>query len=213
MLECLTRLQMEAWNGYVFSREPLNARFDDEQRARWLRQSVSCGRQYAEGIKRKYGTGDPLTLAEEMGLNVSYPQRPENADRVLFAEYKYPDNIYIYMDVVHRAEVYLRESEIREILSDQLDVKRLLLAHELFHYLEEKDSGRIFTKQETVCLWRFGPIHNDSSIHVLGEIAAMAFARELTGISYSPYVMDVFLVYCYSPEEASRLFKEIMDKV
>ena len=41
--------------------------------------------------------------------------------------------------------------------------------------------------------------------------AAMAFAREITGISYSPYVMDVFLVYGYNPEEASGLYEEIME--
>ena len=38
----------------------------------------------------------------------------------------------------------------------------------------------------------------------------MAFARELIGLSYSPYVMDVFLVYGYNPEEASGLYEEIM---
>lgn len=39
----------------------------------------------------------------------------------------------------------------------------------------------------------------------------MAFAREITGIPYAPYVMDVFLVYGYSPEEASGLYEEMME--
>ena len=38
----------------------------------------------------------------------------------------------------------------------------------------------------------------------------MAFAQAVTGIPYSPYVMDVFLVYGYSPEEASGLYEEMM---
>jgi hypothetical protein len=39
----------------------------------------------------------------------------------------------------------------------------------------------------------------------------MAFAKQFVGISYSPYVMDVFLVYGYNPEEASGLYEEIME--
>jgi len=42
------------------------------------------------------------------------------------------------------------------------------------------------------------------------EIAAMGFAQEIMGITYSPYIMDVFLLYGYSPEEASGLYEEMM---
>lgn len=53
---------------------------------------------------------------------------------------------------------------------------------------------------------------NRSGVSVLGEIAAMSFAKTLTGIPYSPYVMDAFLVYGYSPEAASGLYEEMMEK-
>ena len=76
--------------------------------------------------------------------------------------------------------------------------------------MEEKYKKEIFTKQEKIRLWSFGPLHNDSIIIALSEIAAMAFAQAVTGIPYSPYVMDVFLVYGYSPEEASGLYEEMM---
>jgi len=39
----------------------------------------------------------------------------------------------------------------------------------------------------------------------------MSFAREITGLSYSPYILDVFLVYGYNPEEASGLYEEMME--
>lgn len=100
---------------------------------------------------------------------------------------------------------------MREVLTEQLDIKSLLLAHELFHFVEEKYKKEIFTKQEKIRLWSLGPLHNDSTIIALSEVAAMAFAQAITGIPYSPYVMDVFLVYGYSPEEASGLYEEIME--
>ena len=127
-------------------------------------------------------------------MKVSYPTYPEKADRVLFAEFREPDTIHIYMDAVKKAGKFLAKPEISEILTDKLDIANLLLAHELFHYVEEKHKKEIFTRTEKVRLWSLGPIHNDSAVIALSEIAAMAFAGELTGLPYSPYVMDVFLV-------------------
>jgi len=146
-----------------------------------------------------------------MGLKVEYPTFPENADRVLFAEFREPGNIKIYMDAVKKADKFTERPEVREVLTEQLDIKSLLLAHELFHFVEEKYKKEIFTKQEKIRLWSLGPLHNDSTIIALSEVAAMAFAQAITGIPYSPYVMDVFLVYGYSPEEASGLYEEIME--
>lgn len=141
---------------------------------------------------------------------MSYPSLPEKADRVLFAEFREPGNISIYMDAVKRAGRWLAAPEVKEILTDRLRVEELLLAHELFHFVEEAHREEIFTKKEKIRLWSLGPIHNDSSIIALSEIAAMAFAQALTDLPYAPYVMDVFLVYGYSPEEASGLYEEMM---
>lgn len=55
-------------------------------------------------------------------------------------------------------------------------------------------------------------VKHSSTVMVLGEIAAMAFAKALTGIRFSPYVLDAFLVYGYSPEAASGLYEEMMEK-
>ena len=144
-------------------------------------------------------------------MKVSYPTYPEKTDRVLFAEYRVPDTICIYMDAVKKAKKFLEKPEIREILTEGLNISRLLLAHELFHNVEEKYKHEIYTKTEKIRLWSLGPVHNDSTIIALSEIAAMAFAKEITGIPYAPYVMDVFLVYGYSPEEASGLYEEMME--
>ncbi len=211
MLKDLTQIPPEEWFAYVFSREPLNGKFMDGQRKQWMGKSIACGREYAGKICREYGCSEPEQLAKAMGMKVSYPTYPEKADRVLFAEFREPDTIHIYMDAVKKAGKFLAKPEISEILTDKLDIANLLLAHELFHYVEEKHKKEIFTRTEKVRLWSLGPIHNDSAVIALSEIAAMAFAGELTGLPYSPYVMDVFLVYGYSPEEASGLYEEMME--
>ncbi len=211
MLQDLTSISIEDMYAYAFSREPLNGKFDDGQRKSWMKQAVCCGREYAEKICCLYGVRSPEELSAAMGLKVEYPTFPENADRVLFAEFREPGNIKIYMDAVKKAHKFTERPEVKEVLTEQLDIKGLLLAHELFHFVEEKYKDEIFTKQEKIRLWSLGPLHNDSTVIALSEIAAMAFAQAITGIPYSPYVMDVFLVYGYSPEEASGLYEEIME--
>lgn len=210
MMRDLVEVEPVDWCRYVFSREPLNGKFSDEQRKNWMRQSIACGREYAEIVKKEYRTDNPETIAKKMGMEVSYPTYPDKTDRVLFAEFREPNKIKIYMDAVRKAKRYLSKPEIQEIFKGQLNVSRVLLAHELFHAVEEKYKKVIFTRTEKVRLWSLGFLHNDSQIMILGEIAAMSFAAELTGLTFSPYVLDVFLVYGYSPEEASGLYEEIM---
>lgn len=211
MLSSLTQVNDIDWYGYAFSRDPIHRKFTDEQERDWMKKAISCGREYAERVSREYGSRDPRKIAEGMKMKVSYPELPTKTDRILFAEYRVPNRICIYMDAVKKAERYLKRDEIRELLTYELDVSRLLLAHELFHNVEDKHRREIFTQKEKARLWSIGPIHNDSPILALSEIAAMSFAKELTGIPYSPYVMDVFLMYGYSPEEASGLYEEMME--
>jgi hypothetical protein len=199
------------WYGYIFSREPLNGKIQDKKRREWMEKSLSCGREYAQKICSEYCTKDPQKLAEYMGMNIFYPDFPEKTDRVLFAEFRAPNKICIYMDAVKKAKKLFEKPGILEILSEELDVSKLLLSHELFHYVEEKFRNEIFTKTEKIRLWSLGFFHNDSNVIALSEIAAMGFAQEIAGIKYSPFLMDVVLVYGYSPEEASGLYEEIME--
>lgn len=211
MLEDLAEIPPEEWVTYAFSREPLNGKFKEEQRREWMKKSLECGREYAKKVCREYKSSDPKILADAMGMDISYPEFPDKTDRVLFAEYRVPDKICIYMDGVKKAEKLFEIPEVSRVLSENLDVGRLLLSHELFHCVEERYKREIFTQTERVRLWSLGVFHNDSNVIAFSEIAAMGFAQEIMGISYSPYLMDVFLVYGYSPEEASGLYEEMME--
>jgi len=212
IVEDLCRIPEDEWAKYAFSREPLNGKFNDEQRLDLTRQAIACGREYAEKLAKQYGMRDPEKLAKQLGLNVDYPDMPQNAERVLFAEFREPNNIHIYMDGVRKGRALLSEPGVSHALTGQLDIAKLLLGHELFHFVEEKYKKEIWTRTYKIELWAPKPLHNRSGVSVLGEIAAMSFAKTLTGIPYSPYVMDAFWVYGYSPEAASGLYEEMMEK-
>lgn len=210
MVKDLSDIEPVDWCNYAFSREPLNGKFKEDQRREWMKKSLACGREYARKICGELKTRDPQVLAAAMGMDISYPDFPEKTDRVLFAEYRVPNKICIYMDAVKKGRQFLKKPVIADILAAGSDISSLLLAHELFHCVEEQYKQEIFTKTEKVRLWSLGFLHNDSNVIALSEIAAMGFAQEIMGITYSPYVLDVLLVYGYSPEEASGLYEEMM---
>lgn len=211
MLADLADIRPEEWYGYAFSREPLNGKFQNEQRRVWMEKGLACGREYAKKICDMYRTKDPRELAKAMGMDLSFLEFPEKMDRVLFAEFCVPNKICIYMDAVRKAEKLFESPGVAAVLTRELDVSGLILSHELFHWVEEQYHKDIFTRTEKIRLWSLGFLHNDSNIIALGEIGAMGFAQEIAGISYSPYLMDIFLVYGYSPKEASGLYEEMME--
>ena len=210
IVEDLCAIPEEEWGEYAFSREPLKGKFTKEQRAELTGQAIACGQEYAAKMTAEYGSSDPRTLAQKMGMIVDYPEMPQNASRVLFAEFREPKTIHIYMDGVNKGRQLLDEPGVSEALGD-LNIGSLLLGHELFHFVEEKYKKEIWTRTYKIELWH-KPFHNRSSVIALGEIAAMAFTKVLNQLEYSPYVMDAYLVYGYSPEAASGLYEEMMEK-
>lgn len=211
MMYNLLQVTETDWGNYAFSREPLNGKFQDSDRQRLTLLSGVCGREYADKMISLYHTYDPVEMAEKMGLTVEYPELPSNLLRVLFAEYKPKKHVYLYMDAVHKAEEALLLPGMKQIMGGALHIKNLLLAHEMFHHVEEVYAKEIFTRTEKVELWAPPLFHNRSGIFCLGEIAAMEFARSLNQLDYSPFILDVFLVYGYSHESACRLYEEIME--
>lgn len=211
MLEDLTGISPEEWGIYAFSRDPLKARLKDEERTVLAKEAIVCGQAYAKQVAKEYNSADPLLILQKMGVKTQFADIPSNTDRVLFAEFMEPDEVFVYLDAVNKGERLLGEERIRKVLAGGFNLRQVLLAHELFHVLEIRYKEEIFTQAYYYPLWKIGPLKNTSKILALGEIAAMAFARELCGLPYSAYVIDVLLLYGYSDNEASGLYEEMMN--
>lgn len=210
MLEDLTKLDDTAWGKYAFSRDPLRHKFTADQIEELTRKANACGREYAEKVLKEYHTADPSALAERLGLEIEDPDRPSGVARITFAEYIEPNHINIYQDTFAKAKPYFEDERIHALLGENFNLRNLLIAHEIFHHLEELNQKEIFTRTEKIDLWTIKPFKNRSPISCLGEIAGMQFAKTLLQMDYSPFVMDVFLVYGYGKEVSSNLYREII---
>ena len=212
LLEGLLSLGELEWGWYAFARDPIGGRFSPQQKRELIQKASDCGREYARRCLQEFPGCTPAQLASRLGLKVLYPQRPLEKSaaggRVLFALFTSPDQIEIFTDCTAKAGEAIRREHLEEMLQG-VEVQDVLLAHEIFHYLEQRDADTIFTETYRFDLRPFGILHNRSRVVCLGEIAAMGFAKELLGLSYCPYLFDVFLVYFYQQQVACNLYAQI----
>ena len=209
MARTLITITDEQWCEYAFSREPINSILTDVERKEFSEKALRCADEYVE----KYKTlGNPIRIAEQLGIHVAYLERPTakamEANRVLFARYTTPGNIEIFTDCTERAEEAFFSDDMRKILGN-VSIKDVLLCHELFHHFEELDEKTIYTENARKVRKVFNVIPNDARIVCLGEIAAMRFAKGFLNLSYSPYVFDVLLAYLYDRQVACNLYAKI----
>lgn len=203
-------LRWEDWTDYAFAREPLNGRLNDELRAELMEGARACGDTWARFCEERFGSADPHDIAKGLGVSIFLNEKPHSQDRIVFAEFVEPDRIYVYADALDKAQTLLDDSEVRETLGP-VSPQSILLAHEVFHAVELAGKERVWSRYHKVDVG-FGFLHSRVHLAVLDELAAMGFAQALLGLTYSPYVMDVFLTYCYSPVAGSSLYHEVMGK-
>ncbi len=204
MAQSLMTLSDLQWGRYAFSREPLEGKFTPEQKDSYTLAAVACGKEWADKTASRYSSRDPRVLAERMGIRILTPDILTGGTQVMFAQFVQPDEITLFTDCLDKAASLGNLLPPREVLMN------ILLSHELFHAVEERNPEEIYTRREKIELWR-KPFSNKSGIVCLSEIAAMAFARELLGLSFNPYALDVLLVWPYDAVAARELYEEICD--
>lgn len=205
MAEELFKVKDQSWGMYAFSRDILRDKVDAKQKEAMIRRSIRCGEELAGQAVKRFGTRDPWEIAEKLKLKVEFTDRGQIADRVLFALFTPPDRIEIMTEPIERA---VEQGGLSELISKE-EIQRLILGHELFHYLEEEETG-IYTRNEKIVLWKFLGFKNQSTIRALSEIGGMYFSKNLNKFSYSPFALDILLYYNYSPDEALKMYREVL---
>lgn len=208
MISRLGQLSDEQWALYAFSREPLKGKVEKAERLRLAKEAMECGRREAEILKAQFQDKTAYEYARTQGLYINYKEKANDGGYVIFAQYKPKKEISVFTHCIKMAEPYLEKYPGLPFENAGM-IQDVLLSHEVFHHIEEIKKDTIFTRKKHVELWTLGPVHNASKLACLSEIGGMGFAKELCRITWSPYLLDVFLVYSYSPSAASNLFEGI----
>lgn len=206
-IDFLLNINDEEWGQYAFSRDPLNGKVSDELRREIIEKANECGKKEAIKLKEKYEDVPIRKIIKMMDLEFIEKDSSETESYIMFACYNSPNKITIFKRNKVLVEEFIKENNLNSKL-EYIDVESMLLAHELFHHIEENNKD-IYTKNEKVVLWKIGKYKYKSGLVCIGEIAAMAFAKELLSISYNPYVFDILMLYPHDENKADELYIEM----
>lgn len=209
MLVDLCNVSDESWGYYAFSRDILNHKINDQQKDIMIANAIKCGEEYADKIIEKIGSSDPNVIANELGLTVDLISRSMIGQRILFAQFTTPNQIEIIQEPIEKAKTLFSQINCIDFL-DKISIINIILAHEIFHYIEEQYKNEIYTRTEKILLWNFLGIKNHSTIRAIGEIAGMSFAKKINQLNFSPFILDFLLYYGYQPIGAKNIYNDVL---
>jgi hypothetical protein len=212
MIQNLLQVEDEAFGLYAFSRDILKERIPADKKLEMIRKAMSCGREYAQRIIREYGSSEVKTIAEKLKLKIVFQDALMTGKRILFASYTPPDEIGIMTEPVDKAvQLILKDESVLVEYFEKDSIMNTILGHEIFHYVEDQFEQEIYTRTEKILLWKLLGFKNYSTVRALGEIAAMAFTKELNGLKYSPFILDILLYYSYDSFNAEKIYHDVLE--
>lgn len=207
----LFKLTDQDWANYAFLSEPLVNRISMEKRNEYCQETTRNAILLAQEIRQSYGNISTAELVKQMGINLVEKSAQEGGGFSMFACFEEPNTITVFRDNADATDKLIDENGLRQVVGNLRTVE-MLIAHELYHFLELSRSD-VYSAQQRLKVWQIGPFKNVSRIRCLGEVGAMSFARELLGLNYSPNIFNLLMLYAQNPVSAERLFMRITEVV
>ena len=191
----------EKYAEYLLSQDHLFKKIPDDQRSELTHQAIECGKNAA----RNFSATDLWEYCRQEAIEINYFTEELKAEnfRFVLAEFQLPNRIRINQSLLDEADEFLKE---QEFLKDQR-VDEILLAHELYHYLENQQN--LFTIQKQLT-YQIGPFKKQARLHSLSEIAATSFVQELLELRFSPILLNVVLLFPVAPDYSQELAKQLL---
>ncbi|MGM0215368.1 hypothetical protein [Enterococcus sp. AZ109] len=204
----LSKLPDESYEGYLLKQDNLYRRIPEEAKAELLRNAVACGKQAAQPLK-----GKPLTgFLQQAGIQVVYTKETSNKTKNAYtlAEIRLPDRITLNETLIESGQKLIDHEVDLQFLTAQASIADILSAHELFHYLENRD--KLYTTEKHI-QYKIGPFSKTARIHALSEIAATAFVKEIYGLTFSPLLFNSVLLYNFDTEFSEDFAAQLLKRV
>lgn len=191
---------------YQVGLDPIKGKIPKGEEEEIIENSILCGVEEAKKLRQKYGDLSILEIARNLGIKVEYKDKQGALDFVYFGLFETPNNIFIYEGNIREAVSLLEELKI----DFHVDFRDIVLAHEIFHFIEEQDKS-LYTNTRRIELWSLGGLYTHTSKLVCtGEIAAMSFSRTLLNLDFDPNILDYIFLSAFDFEKADKLFHRMM---
>lgn len=100
-------------------------------------------------IREENGSINVYKITKNLGIKVDYPQRPNGGGHIIFAQFVNPNKVTIFKDSVDKAIDLIDKENLQELFNN-VNIEEILLAHEIFHYIEEHNRDDMFIQTEKI---------------------------------------------------------------
>jgi hypothetical protein len=203
MLKVLLDIPDSVWGEVAFAKDLVRDKISAPLKAEMIVKASAAGVAMAEQCQAQYPNLTIEEIVAKEGLDLTYHAEEKIGERILFAMYTPPKQIVVMknpiMEIVKAIPKWLSENEL----------KAIILGHELYHHLECSDPST-YTQSEKIVLWKLPFYESKSQVRALSEIAAMTFSKKMNHLEFSPALLDIVLFYAYNPDQARKMYEEVV---
>ena len=205
-LRNLKNLDSKVYARYLVTTDPIQGKIPKDEIDEIINSSMKCGKDEANKLLEKYGNISPSEMAKSLNIDLSHQDKQGLTDYIYFGLFESPNSIIIYDGNIETADNLLKELNIDYF---NVDFKDIVLAHEIFHYIEFHDKS-LYSNIRRINLWSLGKLYTHTSpLICTGEIAGMSFAKILIDLDFDPNLLNYIFLVAYDFDKADKLYKRI----
>lgn len=186
--------------------DPISGKIKDVDREEVVIKSTEVGKKLAQ----KTMLENPRMSVEELihanDVELVIKEEAEDTEFVYFGTYDSDGPITLFTGNIEKSEALLKAKKIDWLSIEE--VHEIVLAHELFHYYEDV-YPELYTNIKEIKLWKLGPYTHYSKLICPGEIAAMAFTKELLALDFNPEAINYLLYTSIDPKKGEAFYNNI----
>jgi hypothetical protein len=214
--EQLLSINEYSWGVFEFKREMLRNKVSDDEKREIIEETIICGKTWAKKMLDQFDLAKQKKsdrswyLANKLDLLITERSGKPTKFRMVFAQFIMDRSIELMNEPI---TAYTLLTQTSQTLPKPEVVRGILIAHEIFHYLEEQHGDEMYHIIKTIPLWRFFNYEHRSTVGCASEIAAMAFAKELCDIDFVPQILDILLSYPLEVDFSKSIYSIVMQEI
>lgn len=170
-----------------------------------LDNTTEYAKKQAKELLEKYPLSSIEEIVQSLSLKLSYEELPLAKEFMSVGYFELPNKIVVN-EALKENDAFFKKMNLDELTFDS--ASKIIIAHELFHYLQTEDTNCFINSYEVV-LWKLGKYKHRSKVSSLAEIGAMVFAKELLNLEFYPAFFELLLTYPYFPKEIGQKLEAI----
>lgn len=181
---------------YLLTQDKYAKKIDGPLGEEIIRESLKSADQLValvQGMSRE-------KLIDQYGIQYEVRHENEAFDANYFGYFETPKQIVVFQNNIDLLMKGVKDPQIRKV-----DFSKVIFFHEFYHFLEE--SHPVYEKKVTA--FQLGPFKTTGTLDSPSEIAANAFTKQVSGLTFNPLVYDYLSLLASNQKDADRFADKI----